>query len=268
MPLFERLHPGDHLCLTIHDDDTCRRSLTEVARAGLRQGHRVLYCGDGTGEALRELGAGGDLRVPPIESTYLSTGEFDPAAALCFLRREIDDARRAGYPGLRLLTDMSWASRPTPGIGALPEYEAVANTIFAEGYALAVCAYDSRLFGPGTRRGLTQSHLGAMTAGERFDPDSVLRVRRTREPFGLRLEGEADLLNRSALRAVLDHLLETRPSDEVAVLDLSRLRFIDTSAARILLVAHRRAAGRLRFLGRPAGLARLLEAHGTPGGCS
>lgn len=262
MPLLERLRLGDHLCLTVDDEVVRRQSLAEAAQTGLREGHRVLFCGDGDvlGPGAGEALAAGDLKVPPISSSYFTTGAFDPAAALSFLRREVEDASHAGYPGLRLLTDMAWAGDLGPGLDGLPEFEAAANTIFAEGYALAVCAYDPRSFDRATRRGLAQAHLGTMTAEEPFDPDSVLRVRPTRQPFGLRLAGEADLLNQSALRAVLDHLLDTLPSEEpAATVDLSGLRFVDTAAARILLLASRRAEGRLRLVGQHTALARLLE---------
>ncbi|BBH68818.1 hypothetical protein ACTI_55030 [Actinoplanes sp. OR16] len=275
LPLFEGLDLGDHICLTA-GDAVRRRALAEVALAGLREGHRVLYCGGD--EELAGLDAdaalsSGDLRAPPIASSYLTGRVFNPAEALGFLRREIDDARRAGYPGLRLLSDMSWVSRSPPGIEGLPEFEAHAGTILAEGYALAVCAYDPGLFDPPTRRGLAQAHFGSVAAGAPFDPDSVLRIRPTRQPFGLRLQGEADLLNHAALRASLDHLLAGMPQEKggavtTATIDLSDLRFIDTAAARILARASRRAAGRIRFIGRPAALARLLDGHdvGEPAG--
>jgi ABC-type transporter Mla MlaB component len=257
------------------DDDAIRRqALTEVIQTGFRERQRVLYCGADTGEVLAASGhrglpvaealASGDLRVPPIGSSCLSTGVFDQEEALRFLRREIDDARQAGYPGLRLLIDMSWASRPAPGVDGLPEYEARANTIFAEGYALAVCAYDPRVFDPPALRGFAQAHLGTVARSEVFDPGSVLRVRHTRRPFGLCLEGEADLMNQSALRAVVDHLLDNLPSGQTtATIDLSGLRFVDTAAARILLVASRRAAGRLRFLGWPRALNPLFALYGA-----
>ncbi|MEV6302889.1 MEDS domain-containing protein [Actinoplanes sp. NPDC051861] len=270
LPLLERLDSGDHLCLIVDDDIAGREALTDAVRAGLRGGDRVLYCSADTVEALGRLRpaveaiAGGDLRVRPIESSYLSAGVFHPAAALRFLRQEVDDARDAGYRGLRLLTDMSWASRSAPGVDRLPEYEAEANTIFAEGYAMAVCAYDPRLFDPLSRRGLAQAHLGTVATGEPFDPSSALRVRPVREPFGIRLLGEADLLNHAALRAVIDHLLGSLPGERAtATVDLTQLRFIDTAAARVLLLAYQRGAGRLKFVGRPTALARLFDLHGA-----
>ncbi|MEU4563399.1 MEDS domain-containing protein [Actinoplanes sp. NPDC023936] len=263
---------GDHICWTVSNEAVRLESLIDVVRAGLRAGHRVLYCGDDSDRAraaLRGRGlhadaavASGDLRFAPAEPSFLTAGVFDPATALRFLRREIEDARHAGNPGLRLITDMSWASRPAPGVERLPEFEAEANTIFAEGYLLGVCAYDPRLFDPLSLRGVSRAHPGTVGADAPFDPDLVLRIRHTRQPFGLRLEGEADLLNQRALSAVLDHLLDAlTDGSATATVDVSGLRFVDTAAARVLLRALDQAAGRLRITGRPPALARLLASR-------
>ncbi|GAA4606809.1 anti-anti-sigma factor [Actinoplanes octamycinicus] len=270
MPLLERLSPGDHVCLTVDDDMVRREALTEVIESGLRYGCRVVCCGAGEevfGFVKQRAGAAlasGALRVPSLESSYLRTGVFDPVVALSYLRREVDEARDAGYPGVYLLTDMSWAGRPVPGIAALPEYEAQANTVFAEGYALAVCAYDPRVFDVPALRGFAQAHLATVGTGASFDPAGALRMRRTRDPFGLCLEGEADLLNQAALSAVVGQVLDSLPAGvPAAVVDLSSVRFMDTAAARVLLLAWQRAAGRLQFVGQPALMARLFQLHGA-----
>ncbi|MEV4702424.1 MEDS domain-containing protein [Actinoplanes sp. NPDC049316] len=273
MALLESLALGDHICWTVGDGDVRLDSLTALVEAGLGLGHRVLYCGDDGGEvfgaferrgvAAGEAVAAGDLRVAPIGSSYLARGVFDHGAALGFLRREIDDARRSGYPGLRLISDMSWAGRPVPGAERLPGWEAQANMIFAEGYALGVCAYDPQAFAAARLRELARAHPGTAGADAPFDPDSILRMRRTGQPFGMRLEGEADLSNAPALSAVIDHLLDSPPGPDATVtINVDGLRFVDTAAARILLTAADRAAGRLRIAGRSPALGRILDVHG------
>lgn len=273
LTLLDQLALGDHICWTVGDDAVRLDSLAALVRIGLDEGHRILYCGDNGGDVLaaferRGLPAGqavasGALRLPSIRSSLLATDRFDPAAALGFLRREIDDAHQAGYSGLRLITDMSWASRPAPGAERLPAYEAEANTVFADGYVLGVCAYDPRVFDALRLRRLARAHPGAVGADEPFDPAYVLRIRRTREPFGLRLEGEADLSNGPALSAVIDYALDQLAGTEATfTIDVDGLRFVDTAAARVLVAASDRAAGRLRLVGHSPALARILELHG------
>ncbi|WP_199511158.1 MEDS domain-containing protein [Nucisporomicrobium flavum] len=267
MALLDRLALGDHICWTVGDDAVRLDSLAGLVGAGFSEGHRVLYCGDDSGAvvaAVERRGGSGDLRILPVESSYLTRGVFDPVSALSFLRREVEDARRAGCEGLRLITDMSWARRPTPGADRLPSFEAEANTIFAEGFVLGVCAYDYRVFDAPRLRDIARAHPGIVGDDVPFDPALVLRMRRTERPFGLRLEGEVDLSNAPALSAVIDHLLGIRPDREATVtVDVEGLSFVDTAAARVLLGAWERAEGRLRLVGRSPAFDRILEVHGA-----
>jgi anti-anti-sigma factor len=104
-------------------------------------------------------------------------------------------------------------------------------------------------------------HPGVAATGMPYDERLALRVRRIRDPVGLRLEGEADLAARYALRAVFEHLFTDAGADEVTV-DVRGLRFADRAAARILV----RAGGgpqRLRLVGCSPALLRLLEYSGA-----
>lgn len=265
---------GDHVCWIVDDGNARLDALAGAVRAGLRQQDRVLYCGDDAAAVLAGLEgrgvrtfdalASGGLRATSAAASYLTAGAFDPAVAARFLREERDRARRDGYPGLRVIADMAWASRPVPGAEHLPGHEARINALFTEGYLLGICAYDRRLFDPVSLRRLAWAHPA--TAGTRtpFDPASALRMRRTRNPYGLRLAGEADLCNRQALSAVIESLLDDLPDDGTVVrIDVSELRFADNAAARTLVHAAGRAAGRFRLVGHSRSLARLLDFHGA-----
>jgi len=272
--LLDQLTLGDHVCW-IDDDAATRLDMVAGAvRAGLRERDRVLYCGDDPADALSGIErrgvrtfdalASGSLRASTAESSYLTAGAFDPAAAVRFLREEQDRARHDGYPGLRVIADMAWASRPMRSAEHLPRHEARINALFTEGYLLGICAYDRRLFDPLSLRQLSWAHPAAAGPRVPFDPASALRMRRTREPYGLRLAGEADRFNRQALSAVIESLLDDLPDDDTLVkIDVSELRFADTAAARILIHAADRAAGRFRLVGHSQTLIRLLEFHGA-----
>jgi anti-anti-sigma regulatory factor len=244
----DRLRLGDHACVVFNDDTTRLRSLATYIRAGLRERHRILYFGGGAEEIEAELAAqgtdagraiaDGHLRMSTPEDSYLASGSFHPQAAVDGWRYESDRARDAGYTGLRAVGDMSWASRPLPGADRLTWYEAQVNRVFADGFAMAICLYDRRLFTDATLREIRESHPATVAAGS--DPQTVplLRAVRTVDPPGIRLEGEADLSNRGALRTLMDHLREDSPDrSRPLVVDLSGLRFLDGAAARTLSTA-------------------------------
>ena len=87
-------------------------------------------------------------------------------------------------------------------------------------------------------------------------------MRRTAQPYGLRLTGEADLSNRDALAAVLTDAMLRRADGEVLTVDTSGLRFLDTAAARVLIRAAGDGGGRTRITGCSATTLRVLRFHG------
>jgi len=270
LPLLDRVALGDHVCWTVDDDATRMEAIAGFVRAGLGARHRVIYSGDDPEAVLAGLerhGVGvraalgeGLLHAITAEASYLTDGVFDPEATIAAWRGEIDRARAAGCPGIRVVGDMTWASRRVPGAERLPWYEAEVNNVFLDGYVAGVCAYDRRRFDPLELRRLSWAHPGAAATRVPFEPASSLRARRTRDPYGLRLAGEVDLSNRDALRAVIEHLFDDRPA---ATVDVSELTFADTAASRILVDAATR--GTLRLVGVSAPLRRLLDFHGAPG---
>jgi len=148
----DRLRLGDHACVVFNDEATRLQSLATFIRAGLRDGHRILYFGGGAEEIEAELAVqgtdargaltGGQLRMSTPEDSYLASGSFDPQATIEGWRYESEQARDAGYAGLRAVGDMSWASQPVPGAEQLTFYEAQVNRVFADGFAMAICLYD------------------------------------------------------------------------------------------------------------------------------
>ncbi|GAA4591032.1 anti-anti-sigma factor [Actinoplanes octamycinicus] len=267
----DQLSPGDHACLVFDDEPLRARSVAAYIRAGLRQHHRILYHGQ-SAERLPAVLAGQGVNVTAaLDSGQLTLagpvrgGFFDAEASLATLRGEADKARAAGYRGMRGIGDMSWARR-LDGVDQLSWYEAQVNRVFADGYAMGICLYDRRLFSEPELRRLTLSHPATITGTT--DPARVplLRGVRTREPLGLSLEGEADLSNREALRAMVEHLIEEQAPGAPLTLDLSGLRFADSAAARILLGPAAAGTHRLRIVGATEQVHRLLRFHwsGSP----
>ncbi|MFI1990649.1 MEDS domain-containing protein [Actinoplanes sp. NPDC020271] len=249
------LQLGDHLCVIVGSDEEKAAALAGYVRDGLRDNHRILYYGDPAELLDPEWAAAlaaGQLQVTPPERSYLASGRFDPEATIAGWEQACADARASGHDGLRVAGDMSWAARPVPGAERLPWYEAQVNRVFAGGYSMAVCFYDRRLFTAAQLRGFACAH-----------PTPRLRMIRTEDPAGLRVQGETDATSRAALRAVVENLADDLPCDETLVIDVSRLRFADASAARTLLHPAAVAGRRTRLVGCSPGLRRLLAFHGA-----
>lgn len=269
--LLDRLTVGDHICWLVDDDRLRMREIADFVRAGLRDHQRIVYCGDCPEAVLAcidELGidtgaalAGGQLKAATAESSYLSTGAFEPESVLQLWAPMARAAREAGYAGVRVLGDMSWAGRGVPGREHLCRYESEINRVVLNNELIGVCAYDRRTMDPLELRRLTWQHPGTAANGAPYDERLALRIRRTREPVGLALSGEADLAGRNALRAVIENVFADCGTNEVTV-DVGGLRFADRAAARILVRAGH-GAGRLRLIGCSPPLMRLLAYSGA-----
>ena len=271
--MLDRLTLGDHICWTLDDEAARLDVIASCARAGLNSRQRVVYCGDHPLDVLAGMErrgvrvaaalATGQLRAVTAEETSLADGHFDPDATARRWRTAVKRTIRDGYRGVRVISDMSWAARGVPGAEYLPWYESWINSFFAESPVIAVCAYDRRLFDPMSLRRIAWSHPGLAGPDLPYDPDFSLRIRRTTEPWGLRLAGEADLSNRTAMEAVLDDLCAGTPAGATATVDVTGLRFADNAAARVLIETAAGGPGRIRVVGASRALTRLLAFHGA-----
>lgn len=269
--LLDRLTIGDHVCWAVDDDRVRLHTVAAFVRQGLREHHQVLYSGaepEALLEGLDELGIdtsaaqmSGQLSASTPEESYLAGGVFDAPAVLGIWPGLAAAARRAGYRGLRVLGDMTWAAGDVPGREQLAWYESQVNRIMLANEVLGVCMYDTRIFDPLELRRLIWQHPVTVATDTPYDERLSLRVRRTRDPLGLHFSGEVDLSNRGAFRSALDHLFEDAGADSVTV-DVSDLRFADRAAARALVRAGS-GAGKLRLVGASPALIKLLAFSGS-----
>lgn len=269
----ERLRPGDHVCWTFDDDQRWLASAAILVRDGLTSGQKVLFFTDvlstgGLTAALAEhrvpasaAAVTGQLRVKHATESY-RTGKRPWAASMAEVwTHEVDLARREGWPGVRMIGDMTWAARRAVGADRIAWYEARINRIFADGYATAVCFYDRRLFTNRELNRITAAHPATMGGGVARDAPwrPLLRFRRTTDPDGLRLSGQADASNRGALSAMLTGLVEDGADHPPVIVDVSELTFADGAAAHLLVRTAHVAPSGLRLAGCSPGLARLLD---------
>jgi hypothetical protein len=149
---------GDHVCAFFDSPGERRRIVADFVRTGLQAGDRVFYVTDAASPAtvLAELRAdgvpvaaalaGGQLAVRTVAESYLAVLPFDPARMISAVYRAVEDALSAGFTGLRVSGDMTWASRDVPGSDRLLEYESRVGQLFCSRPAAAMCQYDRRRF--------------------------------------------------------------------------------------------------------------------------
>ncbi|WNV85591.1 MEDS domain-containing protein [Umezawaea sp. Da 62-37] len=250
---------GGHACLSFADDAEQRRVVTEYLSAGVADGHRVLHFADRQAPAtvlgwLEAAGvdtgsavARGQLSVVTADESYLASGRFSSSAMVDALRREVDAGVAAGFGGLRVCGEMSWALRGIPGAEELDEYERAVDAVFREGRASAICQYDARLFPPDRLDALDRCHRLSVEQPP-LHSSALLRlvpaVRSGRHC--LRVIGMVD--NRT-LRHFTAALGTARDWPGDIVVDMSALRFIDVAGLRDLAdtAAHLGGGRRLRI---------------------
>ncbi|MEJ3746782.1 MEDS domain-containing protein [Actinomycetes bacterium KLBMP 9797] len=272
----EQVRLGDHVCWAFSGDDQRLDAMARLVAAGVRQGEKVLYLTESllptallAGLAARGLYAEealerGQLDVRRAQETYLAGGRFDPDASVDTFAGHIERAHDEGWAGLRIVGDMAWALSARSGADQLARYEARLNRLFLEGRALAVCQYDQRLFSAAELRRASDAHTGTTVVSMNNHWRPLLRMRRTAEPPGLRLAGEADLSNRRALASVLDTLVRDHAeNDAPIVIDLADLRFADAAAVGLVLRAGAVAPAGVHVVGCAPPIARTFALLGA-----
>ncbi|MEW9533518.1 MEDS domain-containing protein [Microbispora sp. NPDC049125] len=272
--LLGRLDLGDHVCRLYRDDEQRLATVAGFVEAGVGSGHQVAYFSVERPETvLEQLGSRGvdgraliergGLRVTSAQDSYLASGAFHPEAVMSAWRRAIADARDCGYAGLWAMGDMAWAATKIAGADRLRWYEAEVNRVFTGEHALALCLYDERSFPADELDRIAAAHPGTLEPGDGPGWRPLLRMRRTVDPPGLKLTGEADASNRDALAATLDGLRDDLPrTGAPATLDLTDLRFADAAVARLLIRAARTFPAGMRIAGCSPWIARLLTLLG------
>lgn len=184
---------GDHLCLIYESKEEQFASVIPFMRDGLAADERCLYIvddhtADGVLQALAATGVDvareterGTLTLLTKRDTYLRSGAFDPQLMINLLLRAIEDALAAGFAGLRVTGEMTWALGPEAGTDRLIEYEALVDHFLPGSQALAMCQYNRKLFSPGIIRQVLCTHpiavLGRQVCPNLYHepPEAVLR---------------------------------------------------------------------------------------------
>jgi hypothetical protein len=227
---------GDHICQPIESTGEQLRSTARCVHAALARHRKVLVftqtCSPSAMHAwlddrvpgYAQAATAGQAEVTACERVHLAGGRFDPERTMAAFGTAVAAAESAGYAGALVIVDMAWALRQVPGTERLLQFEAAANSVFADRRMAAICQYDRNLFDVATLTAACVAH--PMTPGQ-----SELRFHRTGDPCGMRLAGRVDDTNRAAFAALLDALADI--PDDVTI-DARELRAIDVAAGYLI----------------------------------
>jgi anti-anti-sigma factor len=268
--MLERARHGEHVCCLLSSRAEQEELALEYLRAGLASEDRVWYIAADDPERVLALARSQrpelerplrerQLLVSAAGESYLSVLPFDPARMIAALREAVGGALADGFAGLRVASEMAWATAPGHGFDRLEEYERGLAQLLADRPLAVVCQYQRRAFAPSRLAQLEALHT-ARALAPRVSADGLLRV--SRPVAGrFRIAGEVDISNSALLARTLEEAAAA--GGEVAI-DAERLEFLDLSGLRALAEAARALAPRRRLvLQRPAPhIRRLLELLG------
>jgi anti-anti-sigma regulatory factor len=233
----------DHACLTFGEQEELLDLTAAFVRDGLASGCRVVVLSDAPQLGAATLGGhemaaesafeAGQIVMTASQDGLVGSGGFSAERAMAWLNGQQADARRLGYPGIRVALDMSWALQPMTGIEELPVLEEEIASAVSDAAMAVLCGYDRERFDPVTLALIAPMHSHAVAAATYHD-DPVLRICRQYVPPGVRLAGELDFLAREALALALGEAIRI---DGDITINMTNLSFIDASSIRMILEA-------------------------------
>ncbi|OLT13244.1 hypothetical protein BJF79_21025 [Actinomadura sp. CNU-125] len=242
------IRPGDHGWLAYTGFEERDRVIGTFVREGLATNEKVLYVTDAPADRLPGLGDGvdvaavqrtGQLRVISRRDACLNRGGgFEPTMLLDTIAREMENTHGDVFRAMRLTTDYSWLLND-PGIADLPRVlgceHRVGDAVSPSTRAMAVCQIDRHACPPEQLAALRDTHEVLVEVDPEYE-DNVLRIVRTFEPDGLRIEGELDAARHTAFDEKLSLVSRGPDGRRRGVrLDMSRLRFIDLRGLHLLV---------------------------------
>jgi MEDS: MEthanogen/methylotroph, DcmR Sensory domain/STAS domain len=272
----DQLQFGDHVCGFVEGPDDLLSVVEATVAAALRTGEKVVVFTETltpvaltAGVAARRIPIdaairAGQVRIASARETCLPDGRFESGRLLAALGALIETARAEGYPGVRLIGDMGWAQDTPPGISQLPDYEAQVNRFYLDTPASGVCLYDRRRIDRDIMAQVICAHPTTATpTTDEADWRPLLRIRHTRQPYGVLLSGESDYSNRRALAAALDAVRKTLPDSMTPlVMDVSGLRFADAGSVGLLARLAADIPSGIQIVGASGLVARVLDLFG------
>jgi hypothetical protein len=164
---------GAHICYLYRDDDERRRVVSDLVERARVAGEALAYFPDvpedGLAAALADVGIAAPASqdaVATAAATYVPQQHFVPDAMLEQLLDIETRARAAGFTGVRVVGEMTWALRGLDGSERLLDYEAKINALLSEHPMTIVCTYDMRRFDGATAFAALRAHPMLVAHGQ------------------------------------------------------------------------------------------------------
>jgi signal transduction histidine kinase len=165
-----RIGLHDHLCSIYESPEERLNAPVRSIQMGLGRGEKCIYVADENtvGEVIDTLRAvgtdidaavkSGILTIANKSGTYLRQGRFEPDEMIRFWTDAVNAATGAGFTGLRVIGDVTWALGVHPGALRLIEYEAKLNHFVHDYPVVVTCQYDRRRFAPEVILNVIRTH--------------------------------------------------------------------------------------------------------------
>lgn len=151
--------PHEHLCLIYSTPEEQFAAIGPSLEVALERRERVVYVADEDSsvtvrDAMREKGIDLDrhgrdgtfVMVVGKKDMYIKPGYLDPDWSIGFLARAEDEAKAAGFSGIRIIGEMTWAIGEDPDFVRLIEFEGKVNRLFPQIGASGICQYNQKQF--------------------------------------------------------------------------------------------------------------------------
>lgn len=237
------LQPGTHLCALEQGAARLDRVAATFVSQGLAAGDQVLYVASDqeVGELLRVLPGSldaqqavgtGQLMTSSFGDTYGSSPPEDLATVADGFRAAAAQARKRGFPGLRVAARMDPLADLLGSFDEVVEWERMAGGLQRELEVSSVCLYDAGALGEGQGAALAVEHDGLAPD---LDVAPIATFLAVDEPWGLRVTGEVDVSNRDLLHRMVVSRAAVMPRLR---LDLGGMTFADVgTVARLRSIA-------------------------------
>jgi anti-anti-sigma regulatory factor len=244
-----------HLCWDYDDDEDLRVAGSAFLHDGVRLGQRIVYVTDAPAGALVEELGDAALDVVPLGDLYDVGSGIVPERQLANFAAATAAALADGHSGLRVLAEITPLVRDPARHADFARWEHLVDCWISRGNPLSLlCAYDSRILGPGTVDDIFCVYpLGHTT-------------RRDARPFRMfadghdvALGGEVDAFGVPRFSRVLTFVGGT----QTGIIDLSAVDFLDHRAL-IALADHGRAVGGLTLRGAQPVVKHVWDLVGRP----
>lgn len=239
------LEPGTHLCAFHRDEGQLSRIAATFIGHGLAAGDQMLYVGteqqaDAVVGALpdhvraRDALAAGQLLVRSFEDAYGLQPPDDMSSIAEGFRAAAEQARKSGFPGLRVAAQMDALAPLLGSDEAVLQWERMSTGMQRELGVSSVCLYGADRMRADHAARLVGAHAGL---APEVAEAPLARFLAVDEPYGMRISGEVDISNRDLLHRVVLSRAAVTPRlhldlDGVTFADvgtLSRLRAVAAS---------------------------------------